>query len=808
MGNGYRDGGVLNFQITANYDLSTVDLGLWERAFSKASELLWAATNGQLRFGRITVTESLLGVNNAEYTLFPQTNGRALGTWGGFGKTGQAVQLLAYAQSSVLSIIHELGHHGWALNEEYARTENAGIDAAAALPAGHGNQIIPLTTAALKHPDADYAGASAILVLNGVAETRQIVSKVGNRINVTPGFPQSPQNAGGVTVQWVAECTGDRATGACVMEFSRDSAGTLAANGTWTPAAQPVTEFCTPANHDPDDDTAQEDSYGESCWNTITDHQGFTDLSAPASGSASPTTVPAGWAAPTWTVATQVVRLALVLDRSGSMDRNGGARMAGVRRGAQYWVENAAVETDELTIVWYSGSPSIQLPLTGFSTLTPADVTTQVNAIAAQTPAGPTNIRDGLRTALGELTAPAAPAALQAAVVITDGAHNTPAGTTMGEVAPEFRAANTNIYTLGVGTGAEMDLPGLAALASATSGASRTAGDGFNANAIQDAMIEINAMVRGGVISSAGASPDTTQAEDHADENLERLMAARWQRADERPGLDQLVDEFGLVPWQKVREGAGGGRYAFFDIELERDVASATFTLSNDPAGRFWMYLIAPDGREVRVGDGDVIAWVASPRPYEFAKISAPMPGTWTLVALRLDRGTPVHLRAVTAVNHPDVAVHAESDRDAGGRVVLTAGARYVEPLTGIAVTATVSDGANEFRIDLVDSAVEGVYFADAGLPDGHYSGYVEFRTTGAERVAGLVHAVLHADDPADAALNLPPISPFLRHVPISFTIGPVDIAEGVPEDELERELPWWRRWWRRVHKFFVRREG
>lgn len=781
MGNGYRDGAALNFQITATYDMTAGDLGLWERAFSKASELLWAASNGQLRFGRIIVTENRLGINNAEFALLAQTDGRALGTWGGFGHAGQSVQLLAYAQRSVLSIIHELGHHGWALDEEYARTEGAAIDTASALPAGHANTIIPLTTATLNRPDADYAGASAILILNQLAETRSIVSKAGKRITVTPGFPQSPQNADAVTVQWAAECTGDRSTGACVMEFSRDSAGTLAPDGTWTAAANPVTEFCTTANHDPDADTAQEDTYGQACWETIVGRPGFGDLSAPAAG-ASPVAVPAGWVAPTWTVASQAVRLALVLDRSGSMSRNGGARMAGVRTGAQYWVENGAVEDDELSIVWYSAGPDIQLPLTEFSTLTAGDVSAQVNTIAAQAPGGPTNIRDGLRAALGELTSPAAPAALQAAVVITDGAHNTPAGSRMDEVVSDFRAANTNIYTLGVGTGAEMDLPGLAALASATGGAARTAGDGFDANAIQDALIEINAMVRGGVITAGGTSPDTKEAEDR----LDRLGAgARSGPVETRPDLERVAETFRIVPWQKAREGAPGGRFTFFDIELERDVASATFTLSHDRAGRFWMYLVAPDGREVRPGDGDVIAWVDSPRPYEFAKVSAPMAGVWTVVALRLDRGAPLHMRAVTAVNHPEVAVHAESERDEDGRVLLTGGARYSEPLTGISIVATVSDGASTFGIVLDDAGFEGAYRAEAALPDGHYSGYVEFRTTGAERVAGLVHAVLHAQDPGEVVVGLPEISPFVRHVPISFTVGPVEIPEGVPEDEL-----------------------
>ena len=195
-----------------------------------------------------------------------------------------------------------------------------------------------------------------------------------------------------------------------------------------TPAAQPVTEYCTSTNHDPDADTDQESDLGQPCWDTIVGKTGFTDLTKP-SGAASKT-VPGGWTAPSWVELDPNLRLALVLYCSGSMNRNGGARLAGVKTGSKFWIENAAVEDDQLTIVWYDDTADVQLPLVDFGSLSDAQVAAELTAIDAETAGGGTDIVEGLDTALAQITGPATPAAVQAAVLITDGAHNAP-GTSM-----------------------------------------------------------------------------------------------------------------------------------------------------------------------------------------------------------------------------------------------------------------------------------------------------------------------------------------------------------------------------------------
>lgn len=802
MGNGNRDGELLNFQVTANYDMNADDRGRWQRAFEKASELLWNATEGQLRLGTIWVAESNAGANNAEIVLDPSTGGRALGTNGRWGESGQSIFLPAYAQRQVLSIIHELGHHVWGLREEYARAEGMAIDTGATLPAGHGNRVIPLTASTHDEPDANYAGANAILRFPGAdVETIEIESKVGNRITTTSGFTQNPQNCiwNAVSVQWTddVECTGDRSTGACIMEFSRSNAGELEPDGTWVPAADPVTEFCTDANHDPDSDTDQESDLGEPCWDTIVGVAGFTDLAsgAPASGSAAATGAPGGWSAPDWVAMDPNVRLALVLDRSGSMNRNGGARLDGVQTGAKFWIENAAVEDDQLAIVWYSNGSDLQLPLVGFGSLSDTAVGNELDAIDLQTASGGTNIVGGLATALSEITGQPSPASVQAAVVITDGAHNA-AGTSLGDSVDPFRSANVNIHTLGVGAGAEMDLPGLADLAADTGGTSQTAGDGSDAAAIQAAMIEINAVVRGGMVSSSGSGGGDTR---EADDELDRLAkeAADLEPTD-RPPLDDLADEFGLMPLDKALQSgpATPHRYTWFGLEVERGARAVTFTLSYAEGARYWMYLIDPDGNEIHPSDGSVAAWNAGPEPYEFAKIEKPTPGQWMVVGVRFDRGAIATSRAIAAIDHPEVTAHGRAlvhGHDCP--VELRAGARYVEPLTGLSVAARVRRVGGPWRsITLHDDLGDGDYRGWADLPSGHYSGHITIRSPESPLVANIAHVLLHADSLDEIGAATIDAGAFVRHIPISFVAGPFkEPSTEVPDDEQtdeRRETP------------------
>jgi hypothetical protein len=635
--------------------------------------------------------------------------------------------------------------------------------------------VIPLVNATSERPDADFADATVIIRLNDVLETRNVVTKSGDRVTVDVAFSDNPQNAVWATFQWSAECTDDRTTGACIMEFSRSNAGEMDASCNWTPAANPVTEFCTIVNHDPDQDTGQHSRHGEPCWDSIVDV--FADLSKPAAGTAADKTAPAGFQPPEWIVLEPNLRVALILDRSVSMDRNGGSRLRGVQTGATYWVENGAVESDLLTVVWYNHDRDVVLPLVDVGSLTAGQRQNLVDSIAAQTADGATNIRDALRAGLTELLSPGTAAAVQAALLMTDGAHNSPLFSSMLEAVGEFQEANTNIYTLGVGTGSEVDRPGLETLSAETSGASWTVEDGSDSMAITTRMIEINNLIRGGIITSVAEIVPDAAPGDIPDEHQEK-----------RPSFDEVLETLEVDSVTELIHSAKRlrGRAYVAVHEVEKGAVSATFNLSHSTALSLYLYLIAPDGKVFGPGTPGT-QFVTDRAGFRLGKVSNPMGGRWTIVGYRTTPGAGGKVAAVTGVQNPLVSVTARvRSVSQAGDVELTATAAYGAEAIGARVRAIVVNQVGGWFSTQLQDLADGSYRGWLAVPDGTYQGIIEILLPEDAARAGLRHAVLHAEtgeriDPF--RLGNPR---FRRHVPISFTAG---IAPS--REEPEEEVPY-----------------
>ena len=772
MGNGKRDGDQLNFQVTANFAMGNADRFRWRCAFEKASEILCNATEGGLRFGKVFVTNDGAGITNAEYVL-SDTGITSIGTRGEFGQPGKAVRLVPDAQREVLSLVHELGHHVWNLDEEYAFTLFEGIDTERTLPVGHGNLIIPLDNSIAGRPDGDFASARTYLFLNDALERRNVVSKVGATVTVDVAFSDNPQNASPETVgfEWDAECTGDKTTGACIMEFSRHHAGTMDPNCIWAPDPNAVTEFCTATNHDPNEDTAQQGSHGESCWATLTAHAGYTDLAAITPVGAAETTLPAGCTDPDWIVLEPNPRFALILDRSGSMNRNAGSRLEGVKTGAAYWLEVAAVEDDRLTIIWYNTTISKPLGLTDFSTLSDQEVQDLVDDIDVQTATGGTNIRDALLEGVAELLSPpGTPAAVQASLLMTDGAHNSPVNTSMQEAVLSYQAANTNIYTLGVGSGAELDIAGLETLANATGGSAMTEAEGADAFEIRARMMEINALIRGGLISSlVDIVPDAPRETD--------ISFEEDVPVEERPPLEEILANVG-ASWPPDPNNVGGlgrGRITIARHEVERGAEAAIFSLAFERPMKLWLYLVDPDGREVAHNPPGVTV-VASDHQFEFAKVIEPIPGVWTIIGLRPQPGGSGRAQAITGVQNRQLAVTARAWSPGNDcPVKVTATARFRESLSGISMKASVWNmSGRRFSIQMHDVQGDGSYVGYFDLAPGLYRGRVDIRSSGNAIMANLDHVVVHA---IQSEIGSPRVGnpSFHRSHPISFVVGTID---------------------------------
>lgn len=177
-----------------------------------------------------------------------------------------------------------------------------------------------------------------------------------------------------------------------------------------------LTEWCVSSNHDPNNDTWQEDINGKSCWESLV--AAYPDVTAPA---ALPDAGPAGAAIFfDWTELEAEARFVVVIDDSGSMSSDN--KMALARLGGMIFA-NLARDGHKLGVVRFSGSASTLYPLTSMDAGTRAAAKA---AIATLTAGGSTNIDAGLSVAQGMITGAGERACAQAIVLLSDGSQGGP----------------------------------------------------------------------------------------------------------------------------------------------------------------------------------------------------------------------------------------------------------------------------------------------------------------------------------------------------------------------------------------------
>ena len=780
MGMGrYRDG-KFDLVVVANFTMSATDWTEWRRSFEKASELFWNASEGQMQFGRIFVCDDSIGLDAAEIILHASGD-PSYGTWGEFGQPGAALHLMPYVRFQVLTHHHEMGHHVWALGEEYAADAVLEEMDVAVVPPD--NATIPLVGSA--YADGDLVGADAIVKFGALIERRGITANTATSLTVNPPFsqPATDDTDGWVQYQFPAECATDAAADFCIMENSRGAAGTLNADGTWTPAANPVTEFCTDGNHDADGDTQQESRNADSCWETIVSRDGFTTLVLPDPAAPGPA---AGATVPDWIVLEKQLRFAVVVDRSGSMSQ--GHKMADARHGAVYWLEFCAVDDDLLSIVAYDDLIDPILGLVQVSTLGGLAATTA--AIDALDPRGATNIRDALFEARDQIESLGTRAAVQVALLLTDGKHNTPSGSSPLEALPDYQEGGIRLYTLGVGAPGAVDMDVLDELAVGTGGRSFMVGDD-QAGVIEAAMVEINAEVRGGIITTEPVLfPDAKASA--LDKLLKPLLERRKGRIapKSRPKLREVLDVL------RVRDAAdllttrkrASARAVAIPVHVEPKADRASFAVVHPDSVDVWLYLVDPAGNVTGAGTPGV-SHVESPAPHEFIVVDAPAPGRWLLVVVRTRPGAAFTARAVAGGENRNLQVFASAPpyTPKADVVRLRASARWRQELTGLRVTAEVTapSGART-RITLHDEEpgrpgsgrYEGIYSASEV---GRHRAVVTFVGSPAATIADAVRLLLHTDA---RSLDVDAKAPrFLRQVVVSFDVASSrKVADGKAE--------------------------
>ena len=800
--------GGFTLTVAADYDATNQDLySVWTRALIKAAEQLFHATDGQLRIDGFRVANDSYGLIEAELVLHEAGEG-SYATSGGFGaqvftffpQSLQQVHLMPDCKTYPMIIVHELGHHIFGLGEEYAGPQFDDTIRAPVPGAIDPNDVESTTRVLIDNAErANNAlvGVYAGLQFGTLLERRLVTASSAEWVDVGAPFSYLPSQASSPRVFYQdtnATChegTEQPPHGFfCIMQTTREAGMFDPFPGGWIPhnpaTGAPGTDFCTTSNHELGDitpDTDQSDrNNGAACWSTIAttmaERFGYP-VNPPASPDLSPTP---GWSDDlvAFNYLTSERRVVLAIDHSGSMAESG--KMESARQAALYWVTRLRVEANlgltdtSFALVAFNHEPQVLQSLASAASLAP-DLEQQINALQ---PAGWTNIAGALGQARQQIHPSATDsfAATQAVVLLTDGVHNWPDGTTIEAVVPELREHWTQAYSVGLGSpppfGEDaVDMAALESLAASTCASfpllARTADDA------EDRLKEIYDLILNGVVGSQSGMMTPSPA-DPADR---RTVADAPPR--KRPSLGELMKAYGFPrPYPRPKR-RGNGRFATMPAYVERGSTRASFTLSFPVKQRLWLFLLDPDGKPHPMTGSDTTL-VAMERT-EFALVDKPKDGLWTLVAFRPEPGPELRWRAFAGSSNRRLVVQggAGQANAQGAPVLLRASAVWGDRLSGLDVRARIEGAHGATDVTLQESGV-------AGTGSGHYeAAFVPpdpGRYTGTLRIAGgrgivpasMWHRLSHSSqvaDEKDAKVEVKSIGGrFVRVLPFAFWSG------------------------------------
>jgi hypothetical protein len=789
VGTGSFNNGKFDFVVVASHSLSDAEKTEWQARFIEASRALYEASEGQLSFGQIFVSDDDWGLGHAEFVLhgFEST---AYATLGGYGEMGLATQLFANQRTGdPRTIVHEFGHHAFALYDEYTGPVQQDEIDPDVTPPSYSNDP-PLYDVVPLQPSENYSAslefANAILKFGGRVERLIVREHTPTELRVYGSFSQDPREADGGRIFYqpqygedgfIIGCAEDSSANFCLMDqYDRD--GQPGDN-------QAVTEFCSANNHDPDGDTSHNDAYGGlSCWSVIQgEMQDRYDYPLQAPDPAQPGQQTDDY--PVFYDLEKEARVALVMDRSGSMSEDN--KIEGARWGVDFWIRNAAETGDFLSVTWFNQEVETRSALAEFAG--DADLQPVIDDVNAVAPGGYTNIRDALFEAVAQIESREGRAALQAIVLLTDGIHNRPEDTLLQEAIPTLQAAGIPVYVIALGTTEHVDYPALEELALQTGGIITQVAafvDPLDA-ALQQAVIateiiRVNLLLRNGQVQvGAGEIGEAPPDSDFA-----KLIArARGRRLN----LKDLVKFEGLKEIGDFTRRRRHPRSFSVPFLVEKGALSANFSITYPLKQKFHLYLIDPIGNQVEF-DSSRAVLIDPETPYATAIVRKPKPGLWHAVIVRASDGPAARVNYVAGVENRKIVVHGSCDREVpvGMPVSITANAVWRDRLSGLRVTAQITgpDGSrhtvvlsDETNDEPNSGAYRGSFTPQAA---GRYSGEIRIVSNGDAVYAGGIHRVVHAPqngrDPVKYELKSEAPA-FIRRTPIYFDAG----TRPVPKD-------------------------
>ena len=798
MGTGSFNNSKFNFVIAAPHVWEDLNEKYeWQARFIEASRALYEASEGQLSFGQIFMADEGWGLGHAEFTLhsFPAT---AYATHGLYGILGYSVQLFSDERTGdPRTIVHEFGHHAFGLGDEYTGpVQQDEIDTEAPLPDPTFFNVVPLQPS--ENDSQSLQFGYAILSFDGRIERLIVQEHTPTQLTLSNAFSQDPRTADNgrifyqpqynytypefpAGIQIRCRGIGEPNANYCLMERYRTEAGT-----------EDVTEFCSQDNHDPDHDTSHDEQHGGlSCWQviqqTMQDRYGSSlTVPNPAVGGQQTQDFPVFFDL------VKEARIALVMDRSGSMGQDN--KIQGARFGVEQWITGVHEDNDWLSVIWFNEVVDTRLSLDQIDQSQTDSIIDQVNDVD---PGGWTNIKESLLEAVDQIQGEDGRAAVQAIVLLTDGIHNRPDGTTIDEAIPTLQDAGIPVYVIALGTPENVDYDALEELVGETGGFINQVGleEDANGNPLppdqQNAVIAINMnimnfILRNGLVNVgnqtvAGAPPESEFGKVIMDADA-RGNRLTLKDLIELHGIDN-ISGFVKKHWHP---------YAFNVPFLVEDGAStARFAITYEQKQKFHLSLIDPGGYPVDFSaSADAVLIAPEKSPYATAIVKNPKRGLWHAMIARASTGAATRVNYSAGVENRMIVVHADCDREVavGMPTSISAGAVWGDRLSGLRVTArlTAPDGSG-YNVVFSDETHEepnsggyrGVFTPEKS---GRYVGEVRIVSTGRAQNAGSIHRAVHAPQKKDEAAQYDMRSKapgFVRRIPIYFDAG----TRPVPKD-------------------------
>ncbi len=584
-GGGVNNDGTINWSANFRFPPTAADLTNFQNQLTMASQMIWDATEGQLRYGTITLTCGARNEDAADMWVFPQNARAGLSTRidGSNMRTPGAHVTQFLPASTAFVVAHEMAHQAFGLLDEYDEQPRSGrcIEVAAITEQNH----------CLMHGNE-----------GGVTQT-ELCTPGNHDLLRGEGLPCTPGAAPAVAgCQWWDPTT---------MQYEA------------TQQTMFLTSVGVTGNH--------------SCWTRLVAN--FPFLAAPAG--LPQAAAPAGFVAPTFVnncnAATTVM---MVLDRSGSMgwhpnndygevcsngfddDNDGtidetadcaGPRIDFLRAAARGYAALASGRGQRVGVVSFDSTAAEDVSMRTVDATTIGDFNT---AITNLTPGGGTAIGDALSTAAGLLAAETD--ASKTIFLISDGQNTV--GATPESVVPTLTTQGIRVFT--ISTGDASNDPTLSGISTATTGAPLDS---------RDARTLVNAFVR----QFARANNDGT------------LIPLFPYRLDLQSSGEKAEGK--ETPWRSPESWVSGADVDLgtsdyqaannvFTFHVEEGTERITLALAGDMSDMSGFGVRAelygpsgagPDHFDTTVPDGNML--VTEDAFFTLVEIKAPNPGPWEL---------------------------------------------------------------------------------------------------------------------------------------------------------------------------------